>query len=206
MPRIILKNPFIRHYAGSVFDLEENPGFSDAYDDIRVRDRISFAGKRTYILPDAGKGIGAELSVVDTFLCPPEIFEGVDLTSGPCRITSAKTDAQPDAAWQLTIEKALLSDFQNREKQRISIDVPTNAPLPQRVQLFDRKLNQILRDGVAPDRLIHIDNDQLNPGFYEVRVLCKNQTTHILTFIKCFPLVVTMDARSGTFTTIKTIF
>ena len=33
MPLIILQSPFIRHDAGSVFDLEENPNFPEEYAD-----------------------------------------------------------------------------------------------------------------------------------------------------------------------------
>ena len=45
MPLIILQSPFIRHDAGSVFDLEENPNFPEEYADDRVRDHISFSNK-----------------------------------------------------------------------------------------------------------------------------------------------------------------
>ena len=92
MPLIILKTPFIRHYAGSVFDVEEstnNPNWEYA-------EKIS--PKRTYFLPDNGRGYATELDISDTVLCPNTLFEGVDLMAGPCRVTSAKA-SDLDSKW-----------------------------------------------------------------------------------------------------------
>ena len=206
MQRIILLYPFIRHYAGSVFDLEENPNFPDEYDDIRVRDCINFGDKRTYILPDGGKGNSTNLDVTNTTSCPPEIFENVDLTSGPCRITSAKTQANDDADWQLTIEKTALIAVQNQENQGILIDLPTHTPRPQRVQIVDRQSKQIIKNEAVNAHLLRLDFSDFTVGFYEISVLCEKKTVHILTFIKCFPLVVEMKNRTSVFTTIKTVW
>ena len=206
MQRIILLYPFIRHYAGSVFDLEENPNFPDEYDDIRVRDRIDFWDKRTYILPDGGKGNSTNLAFTNTTVCPSEIFEKVDLKTGPCRITSAKTQANDAAAWQLTIEKAALIDAENQEKQGILIELPTHSPHPQRVQVVDRQSNQMLKNEAVNAHLLRLDFSDFTVGFYEISVLCEKQTVHILTFIKCFPLVVEMKEGTYDYTTMKTIW
>ena len=85
MPRIVLRTPFIHHYAGSVFDLER----STVTPNWEFEDRSS--PPRTYFLPDNGKGLGVDLPMSDTGICLPSIFVGVDLTTGPCRITSART-------------------------------------------------------------------------------------------------------------------
>lgn len=50
MPFIILKNPFMRHYAGSVFNLDENLSWDTDQDRY---ERIT--PTRNYILPDSGR-------------------------------------------------------------------------------------------------------------------------------------------------------
>ncbi len=123
MPRIVLRTPFIHHYAGSVFDLER----STVTPNWEFEDRSS--PPRTYFLPDNGKGLGVDLPMSDKGICLPSIFVGVDLTTGPCRITSARTIANNET-----------------------------------------------------------------------------DVKHIVTFIKCFPLVVTWDRATGEYTTMKTIW
>ena len=107
MTRIILKIPFIRHYAGSVFDVKESYGESDPYSFERI------SPPKTYLLPDNGKGLPVQLDALNTVLCPPSVFEGVDLASGPCRITSV----QPENGL-LKMDDLQLSE----DKQSLSFD------------------------------------------------------------------------------------
>ena len=88
MPTIILTEPFIRHYAGSVFYLDDAIGISGWDEDDRVRDRQPCHDNRVYTLPDNGKGIACELPIDYTVVCPEKLLGNVDLKSGPCRITS----------------------------------------------------------------------------------------------------------------------
>lgn len=130
MPVIILKNPFIRHYAGSVFDVEEstnNPNWEYA-------EKIS--PKRTYFLPDNGRGYATELDISDTILCPNTLFEGVDLMTGPCRMTSAKA-SDLDSKWGEN--QVILSE----NKQELNI---TDLFQATRLSIFDRKTNQIIQE------------------------------------------------------------
>ena len=196
MSRIILLYPFIRHYAGSVFDLEENPNFPDEYDDIRARDRISFWDKRTYILPDAGKGNSADLDFTNTVLCPPSVFEGVDLASGPCRITSVQSEnglLKMDDV-QLSEDKQSLrfNDFSLKKGSFFEISDRTNGETLQKSSLD------------TPSVILSFST--LKAGFYEVKIQNDNKISLVITVIKCFPLVVTMDISSGRYTTIKTIW
>lgn len=208
MPRIILQYPFMRHYAGSVFDLEENLNRSDNESDDRLYDRLS--PKRNYFLPDSGKGFSIDLPISNTVLCPPSVFEGVDLTTGPCRITSAITKSNNNAEIPfenlLNIDKVQLFDIENHEKQSIKIELPTQSPIPQRLQIIERKGNLILKDITVNDYVLTLDCMEFTNGFYEIRILCKGDIYHNITFIKCFPLVVTVDLKTNQLSTMKTIY
>ncbi|MBK8483545.1 MAG: hypothetical protein IPL31_04110 [Saprospiraceae bacterium] len=74
MPRVILLYPFIKHYAGTVFDLNETIISSDWNDDERIREKQSQHSKLVYFLPDAGNGRSAELYESETIICPDDIF------------------------------------------------------------------------------------------------------------------------------------
>jgi hypothetical protein len=57
--RVVLMEPFVRHPAGQVFELEAITTVSDWHPDERVRERLSFTDKRAYYLPDGGNGFAA---------------------------------------------------------------------------------------------------------------------------------------------------
>ena len=80
--RMVLTEPFVRHAAGHVFEVNAATGASGWEEDTRLRERLNFSNKQTYFLPDGGNGHGAELSVSTTKPCPPDVFDGMDLRSG----------------------------------------------------------------------------------------------------------------------------
>jgi hypothetical protein len=204
MSLVILKYPFMRHYAGSVFDLEEN----NDYADWEFEERVS--PKLTYIIPDAGKGYAAELDKNDTILCPPSVLEGINLTTGPCRITSAMTQSNKDLyvemEWRLSLEKNELFAINGIEKQGIKINIPQMSPTPQRLHIINRTDKTILKDITIGDFVLSLDFSCFNNGFYEIIIFCKNDIQHKISCIKCFPLVITLDKSTGEYTTMKTIW
>jgi hypothetical protein len=201
MPRIVLQYPFIRHYAGSVFDLDIS---FDTVDDYNERFFNRQPAKTTYHLPDDGRGNPVEISISNIFYCLPSVFEGVDLTTGPCRVTSAKTT---DLGNNWGENQVVLSE----DKQNISI---TGLFQATRMAIFDRKTNQMLQEKAlsTPSRLsrdvpsVYLDFSAFSPGFYEIKIFCKNEIVHTITFIKCFPLVITIEDGTNRHTTMKTIY
>lgn len=191
MPLIILKTPFMRHYAGSVFDLEENT-YRDN-DDFFI-EKIS--PQRGYLLPDTGKGSPVHLSKSDTVLCPPSVFEGVDLTTGPCRITSAKA---ADLSNKWGENQVILSE----NKEGINITELSKAT---HLAIFDRKTNQMLQEKTISTPSVFLDFSAFSIGFYEIKIFCKNDILYTITLIKCFPIVTTYDPKTGKYTTMKTIW
>jgi hypothetical protein len=191
MPLVILKMPFMRHYAGSLFDLNE----SLSWDKDQYRyERIT--PQRNYLLPDSGRGYSVDLSFSDTILCPPSVLEGEDLTSGPCRITSAKA-IDLDNKWGEN--QVILSE----NKEGINI---TDLFQAARLAIFDRKNKDVIQEKTISSPSVFLDFSTLLPGFYEIRIFCKNDILYTITFIKCFPLVVTIDPKTGKYTTMKTIW
>ncbi len=70
MPVIILIEPLIRQYIGSVFLLRDSIGISGWDEDDRIRDRQPCFDQRVYYLPDNGKGIPVALPLPCTLNCP----------------------------------------------------------------------------------------------------------------------------------------
>ncbi len=202
MPRIVLRYPVFRHYAGSVFDLEENTGFHPA-DDPRVYDRLP--PRRTYHLPDTGKGEPASLPLSDTVICPAAVWEGVDLRSGPCRITSAHTAVPEGRSFpfeaQLTLDRVTLTD----DKQGVSIPF-LYAVHPDRVRITDRTTGAIAGEYRTDPTAMVLEMDALLPGFYEIALWQGGERLHRITLIKCFPLVVTPDRYGNTFSVVATVW
>jgi hypothetical protein len=194
MPRIVLHYPFMRHYAGSVFDLDISTGSDD--DDYETRFFNRQPAKTTYHLPDGGKGLPAEISISDVFYCPPSLFEGVDLTTGPCRVTSAKS-SESGSNWGE--KQVILSE----DKQNISI---TGLFQATQWAIFDRKTKKVLQEEAISTPSVFLDFSTFLPGFYEIKIFCKNDSVPTITFIKCFPLVVTLKDGTSSFTTMKTIW
>lgn len=189
MPLIILQYPILRHYAGSVFDVEENSTPSEWYEE-----RLSPKG--TYWLPDGGKGLPTEISFADTALCPPSVLEGVDLMTGPCRVTSAKAVIE-DSKWGEN--QVVLSE----NKQIFNI---TDLFEATHLGIFDRKTNHKIQEKAISTPSLFLDFSAFSIGFYEIKIFRKNEILYTITFIKCFPLVVTLDPKTGHYTTMKTIW
>ena len=207
MSLIMLKNPFIHHYAGSVFDLDENYSRSEAESDARINDRIS--PQRNYLLPDSGRGHSVDLPLHYVTDVPPSLIAGLDLTTGPCRITSVKTQSNQDQIaleWQISKEQIGLLDTDAYQKQIVKIQLHDSSPKPRWVVISDRKQDLVVRNTSVNSYLLTIDMKEFNYGFYAIQIDCKKGVSHRITLIKCFPLVVTPNPSTGYFTTIKTIW
>lgn len=210
MPRVILLRPFIRHYAGTVFELPDDIGISGWPEDERLREKQNFSDKRTYALPDAGNGQPAELLLSDTILCPADIFDGMDLTTGPCRITSVSRELEDPAldrpaAGNLPegMGKVRLMVEGAPAKNKIMVSWP-GAELSAAV--FSRPEAQAIPSVGWNAAEKTLDFSGCRPGFYLVRLSDAKQGVHEFTLIKCFPLVVNVEERGRRFTTQATVW
>jgi hypothetical protein len=198
MQRIVLTVPFIRHYAGSVFELDENTNRPAGTD--WQYDRI--APEKTYWLPDAGKGLPADLPVRDTVRCPPGVFDQVDLCSGPCRFTSAETRPTTENGLGIGLDQLQLS----ANKQAVSIRFQPGLPAPLRLHIRDRVRHTVVHEQAVDGYAVDLSLSRYEPGFYELCFACQQQVAHYITFIKCFPLVVTVNQRLGTYDVFPTLY
>lgn len=87
---IYLTQPYIKHYAGTVFCLGKPIGISGWEEDERLREKLNFSDKRTYILPDTGKGMSGQLEKSMTKEVPQLLKNYFSLQNGVWRITSMK--------------------------------------------------------------------------------------------------------------------
>ena len=212
MPIIILSVPFIHHSAGSVFNVSDTIGYSRWDEDDRMRDRQSFYDKRTYVLPDDGKGKPTELLVADTILCPQQLLENIDLHSGPCRVTSVSKDLEQthNDPWYahpfpMGRGKLLLKESPNYLKNIIIIDETLKSTIT-RATILDCISKEFINisDNFTP--YFQLDFSDFDPGFYKVALFNDSNLLHSFTIIKCFPIVVTIDKNTKKHTITPTLW
>lgn len=211
MPRIVLTEPFMRHYEGSVFEVSDQLEIMDWDPDIRVREKMNFLHKRAYLLPDDGKGNSTLLHTQKTVLCPEHIFENVNLNSGPCRITSISEGIE------------ILNDpyFANRIAQKeLELNLRDSSIYPKNLLDFEfgqnlRPDKLLLKNKIEDTEVCHVidyeskfrlDLSILPPGFYTIKLKLQDESSYSITLIKCFPLVIHYDAVRSTFSFVKTIW
>lgn len=85
---VYLHEPFMKHYAGTIFRLGVPSGISGWDEDSRVREKINFNDQRTYLLPDSGRGKPCTLPKNITRPLPEDLWKDSDICLGPWRITS----------------------------------------------------------------------------------------------------------------------
>ncbi len=203
MPVIILSEPFIRHHTGTVFKVSDAIGVSGWDDDIRLREKQSCFDQRVYFLPDDGKGTHAELPLPYTFMCPENIFNNVDVKSGPCRITSVSKSLEkaindPYYASPLPLGKGKITylDTAKYVKNGLLLDLDYEV-FPDKAIIKNRVTGDIMSVNIQSHSKNHLMFDYFEPGFYEIALLKSSQNIHHFTMIKCFPLVVAVtDIRS----------
>lgn len=204
MPRIVLRIPFIKHYAGTVFELND-PIVSSNWDlDERNREKQSRYADKVYFLPDAGHGRPAELSVSDTLICPDEVFKSIDIKTGPCRITSIKILVNESrlSADKLNIRLAGDSFPLNNN---IILEALNDCPVDS-ILIFNLLMEQKVKELNVSAPLEYLSFELENPGFYFVQGLLKNIPVWEIHVYKNFPLVVTSVQDPNKFTTIPTIW
>lgn len=204
MPRIVLRIPFIKHYAGTVFELND-PIVSSNWDlDERNREKQSRYADRVYFLPDAGHGRSAELSVSDTLICPDEVFKSIDIKTGPCRITSIKKLVNES---RLSVDKLniRLAGDSFPLNNNIILEALSDCPVDC-ILIFDLLIEQKIMELNVTAPLDSLSFELENPGFYFVQGLLKNNPVWEIHVYKNFPMVVTSLQNSNKFITIPTIW
>lgn len=200
--RVVLLVPFIRHYAGSVFELYESTE-PDAWDpDGWVQEKISY-NRYAYQLPDNGKGLPTRLLKSDTIPCPPALFEGQDLRSGPCRVTLVQS--LPDGSG--SDPDAQLSDIGGISGQAVLLRLDAAAKPPFRITLRDSRDDRELGAFESAENPVRLDFSTFQPGFYSARIESRNGVGAVMQMIKCFPLVAQIREGGRDITsTMKTVW
>lgn len=200
--RIILKVPFYKHPAGTVFDLSADTEPANWPDDIRLREKISFH-QQEYFLPDGGRGFGVSLAVSDTVPCPEHVLEGVDLRKGEARVTLAGTfhpDADENAREHPPCGRLREADIsvqinEAQKSQGFLIRLPEFEEVAEKMVLKDtlrgeQVMEYVLRNYKHSDRELTWDVSDLHPGFFDLQVHFPDGWYHVVRFIKFFPLYI----------------
>lgn len=200
MALVFLKYPFIKHYAGSIFDLDEAKYTSDGYNEEKI------SPTRYYYLPDAGHGYSTSLPFSDIETCPDKIVGSLNTKTGPCRITSCSSSHEGELIKCLSLDYTSIKESGGIQKQVLVIRLPQASPQPNSVLIFDRRSGINVRKLRSGGRELVIDCSELHAGFYEARIICENAFEHRVTFIKCFPVVLSQDEFGQNFAFSKTIW
>ncbi|MEY3421826.1 MAG: hypothetical protein RIR48_2126 [Bacteroidota bacterium] len=212
MPAIILTEPFIRHYAGSVFYVDDAIGISGWDEDDRVRDRQPCHDNRVYILPDNGKGIACELPVDYTVVCPEKLLENVNLKSGPCRITSVSEglERQQNDPWladplPMGRGRLLLKNSVSCPKNMVVSDGSSHLQFTKAI--IDDLLTQESKTiGYRFSDGFQLDFSDFEPGFFRVELFNDADLQHSFTLIKCFPIIVKFSGIRHKYTIAQTLW
>ena len=201
--RIILKVPFYKHPAGTVFELADNAEPTDWPEDERLREKQNFSNKMAYYLPDGGRGFAVSLPVSDTVPCPDHVFDGHDTRKGPCRVTLTETkhDEKVGAAddipscGRLREENITIKTNDALKSQGLVIALPPFQDVAEKMVLLDvlegrQILEYVLRNYKHSDTQLDWDVTDLYPGFFELRVCFPDGWFHSIRFIKSFPFYV----------------
>lgn len=212
MPIIVLTQPFLHHYAGSIFELSDAIGNSGWEEDDMVRDRQPCYYKRVYNLPDNGKGIATVLPIDYTILCPEKLLENVNLKSGPCRITSVSEglERQQNDPWfadplPMGRGSLLLNNSESYPKNLVMSDGSLRLQFTKAI--VDDLLSQeskTIRYGFS-DRF-QLDFSDFKPGFFRVSLFNDADLQHSFTLIKCFPITVKFAGIRHKYTIAQTLW
>ncbi|MBK8954100.1 MAG: hypothetical protein IPM34_00900 [Saprospiraceae bacterium] len=206
MPLIYLRHAIVKHYAGSVFELQE--GFQNEEAHPILTEKMT--ARRYYNLPDDGKGSAMKLYLSDTVPCPEDFFVQCDLRSGPCRVTSLsiqnKGSNGPEAQNFFPPDFIKLSEFAGTEKQIIRIKSAPVAKSLRNFKLFDRKTGRLLEDGYLESEPVQFNLSPYLPGFYKLTAFSADNSVCTITVIKCYPLVVQEDLITHQISALKTVW
>ncbi len=212
MPIVILINPFIRHYAGSIFGLSDTMSLKGWTEDSRINDRMPSYGNKCYTLPDDGKGSPAELMISETMLCPSNLFNNIDLKSGPCRVTSISAGLEapandPEYSFNLPFGKGKINlmDSAKYLKNQLVIDL-VNPLLPDCVRIKNSVTNELTEYSFQKQNNLLLNFDSFDPGFYVVHFYSSKQILCFFTLIKCYPLAIKFRKDGLNYDTVQTIW
>jgi len=206
MPLIFLKQPFIRHYAGTVFELEVC--FQQERDHVLLYDRLP--PRKMYSLPDDGKGEPALLDAQDVEHCLPSFFETVDICHGPLRVTSIQSykpsTGSLDLLPEMNPETIILTSVSNVPKQ--AIQLPEFIAQKCLTKGFLRNKNtpvDAMRSGLSVVDSV-VSMEFFPPGFYEMVLPFDAEQGYVLHVIKLFPFGVERDLVSGQFSLFRSLW
>jgi len=217
--RLVLTEPVYRYPIGTVFDFLEEQSNIEGWDpDERVREKMSYANKKTYFLPDTGRGFSAMLRGDVTRHCPKRAFEGVDLRTGPLRVTKTQSgygkllhpEPAPLPCGNLKEEQVDLVEIGGHNAQGLHIELPPFSQEPRRVTLRDAQREETLWERAFSDlntsgNIVSVDFSELSPGFYQLFFQFRGDCRHSIQFIKSFPLRVEFSPATG-FSVHKTLY
>lgn len=203
--RVVLTEPFIKLPAGLVLELDAAMGVSGWDDDTRVRERMNFSGKRNYHLPDGGNGLPYELPLSATRPCPEGIFDGLDMKSGPLRITQSWSGYPAENLQKTNVQyDAELQEINGLNAQGILLPAAVFGGNIREITIQDMLLESPAQACAWAGCSLGLEN--LTPGFYQLEIILRDGNRHRLRLMKSFPLLVFFSGNFGQYSVQKTLY
>ncbi len=190
---IVLKVPFIKHYAGTIFRLGvPQLKKEDTFEHIISFEKISFIHNYFYQLPDGGNGKSCELDKAYTFTITEQDLKIEDQLSGPCRITSIQLFNERYPATSI-YQSAIPDGFKplrlipnnHGAKHLISIELANKLV---EISLTDSLRNKTRHLISTQKNEIMVDLSDFEPGFYSLLIKVNGKPWVQASIIKLFPV------------------
>ena len=127
-------------------------------------------------IPDAGNGKPTELPVTSLLICPSDNYYGLDLTLGPCRITSLCTELEEASLDRISstvkpfgLGKVRLDEISDPSKNLVKVLIAEQIQL---IEVFNFPDQVLLPEIIVVQYKNTILFSNISNGFYRVILSC----------------------------------
>ncbi len=201
MALVYLTDPFVKHYAGTIFSLEKGYEPSIHNEDTWFLEKLPNVCDKNYYLPDDGKGRSTQLPIYMTKECSLASFVNIDIYSGPSRITSVSDGISYDNGIG---NKLLNQSFQFNLSYDDTSEISKNCLkisqlISQRnlkIDITNKQSKEIKQMNFNNENIFRLDFSPYLPGFYSIKISA-DEVSEVISLIKLFPIYVNIAPQSN---------
>jgi len=201
MALVYITDPFVKHYAGTIFSLEQGYEPSINNEDIWFLEKLPNVYDKNYYLPDDGKGRSTQLPIYMTKECSLAAFDKIDIYSGPCRITSASEGISYDnGIGNKLSNQSFHFNLSYNNKSKISKNSLEFIKLIKqrnlKIDIINKQSNEIKQMYFINENMVRLDFSKNLPGFYSIKISA-DEMSEVVSLIKLFPIYVDKVPQSS---------
>jgi hypothetical protein len=199
MALVYLTDPFVKHYAGTIFSLEKGGESSVNYEDMWFLEKLPNVYNQSYHLPDDGKGRPTQLPIYMTKECSLEAFEAINIQSGPVRITSVSEGIFYDngignkySNQRINLSYHNLSKIYKNSLEINQVIKPRNL----KIEIINKQNTEIKHMNFVNQNMFKLDFSPYPPGFYDIKISAE-EMSEVISLIKLFPIFIDIIPQSS---------